>query len=67
LFGVAIENSEGKLVPVRYVGEQHVKEDLGRIPTAQDWLSMIRSQRWMYAHRALGTTEERITRHGDRS
>jgi hypothetical protein len=25
-------------VPVRYVGEQHVKEDLGRIPTAQDWL-----------------------------
>ncbi len=37
VFGAAITNSEGKAVPVRYVGEQHVKEDLGRIPTAQDF------------------------------
>jgi hypothetical protein len=35
LFGVAIVNSEGKQVPVRYLGEQHVREDLGRIPTAE--------------------------------
>jgi hypothetical protein len=35
LFGIAIVNSDGKQVPVRYVGEQHVREDLGRIPTAQ--------------------------------
>ena len=48
IFGVAIKNSEGKQVPVRYLGEQHVKEDLGRIPTAADWLSQIRPQRWMY-------------------
>ena len=41
IFGVAITNSEGKQVPVRYIGEQHVREDLGRIPTAQDWLSQI--------------------------
>jgi hypothetical protein len=34
MFGVAIENSEGKLVPVRYLGEQHVKEDLGCIPNS---------------------------------
>jgi hypothetical protein len=39
IFGVAITNSQGKKVPVRYIGEQHVREDLGRIPTAQDWLS----------------------------
>jgi hypothetical protein len=32
-------------------GEQHVKEDLGRIPTAQDWLSQIKPQRWMYGQR----------------
>lgn len=51
IFGVAIVNSEGKQVPVRYVGEQHVKDDLGRIPTAQDWLSQIRPQRWMYGQR----------------
>ena len=42
IFGVAIINSEGKQVPVRYIGEQHVSEDLGRIPTAQDWLSQIK-------------------------
>jgi hypothetical protein len=48
LFGIAIVNSDGKQVPVRYVGEQHVREDLGRIPTAQDWLSQIKPQSWMY-------------------
>ena len=48
LFGVALVNSDGKKVPVRFVGEQHVKEDLGGIPTAQDWLLQIRPQRWMY-------------------
>src|SRR5258708_6169383 len=51
LFGVAIVNSEGKQVPVRYVGEQHVKEDLGRIPSAQEWLLQIRPQRSIYGQR----------------
>ena len=50
-YGAAITNSEGKAVPVRYVGEQHVKEDLGRIPTAQDWLMQIKPQRWMHGQR----------------
>jgi hypothetical protein len=45
IFGVAT-NSEGKQVPVRYIGEQHIGEDLGRIPTAQDWLSQIKPARW---------------------
>lgn len=47
IFGTTITNSEGKAVPVRYIGEQHVKEDLGRIPSMQDWYSQIRPQRWM--------------------
>jgi len=51
LFGVAIVNSDGNKVPVRSVGEQHVREDLGRIPTAQDWLLQIKPQRWMYGQR----------------
>lgn len=51
IFGVTIVNSQGKRIPVRYVGEQHVKEDLGRIPTAQDWLSQIKPARWMYGQR----------------
>jgi hypothetical protein len=51
IFGAAITNSEGTQVPVRYIGEQHVKEDLGRIPTAQDWLSQLRPARWIYGQR----------------
>ena len=51
IFGAVITNSEGTLVPVRYIGEQHVKEDLGCVPTAQDWLVQIRPVRWMYGQR----------------
>lgn len=51
IFGVSITYSDGKEIPVRYIGEQHVKEDLGRIPTAQDWLSQIKPERWMYGQR----------------
>ncbi len=43
---------------MRYVGEQHVKEDLGRIPTVQDWLSQISPQRWMYGQRFEGITSK---------
>lgn len=32
LFGPTIVNSDGKRIPVRYVGEQHVREDLGVFP-----------------------------------
>jgi len=52
LFGVTIVNSDGKRIPVRYIGEQHVREDLGRIPTVQDWLLEIKPQRWMYGQGA---------------
>ena len=51
IFGVTLTNLDGAAVPVRYIGEQHVKEDLGRIPTVQDWLMEIRPQRWMYGQR----------------
>lgn len=47
LFGVAVTNSDGKEIPVRILGEQHVLQDLGRIPTVQDWLACIRPERWM--------------------
>lgn len=47
IFGVSIRNSDGRMVPVRYVGEQHVKEDLGRVPTVQDWLQNLAPQPWM--------------------
>ena len=51
VFGVSVTNNEGNAVPVRYIGEQHVREDLGRIPTLQDWLVNLKSEPWMYGRK----------------
>jgi hypothetical protein len=47
IFGVAITTSSGRAVPVRAIGEQHVREDLGWIPSVVDWLSAIQMKPWM--------------------
>jgi len=48
VFGHTITNSDGKKVPVRVIGEQHVKEDFsGFIPTVHDWLKGIPFEEWM--------------------
>jgi hypothetical protein len=47
VFGKTITLSTGKIIPVRWVGEQHVREDLGRIPTAAEWLLCIKPEAWM--------------------
>jgi hypothetical protein len=47
LFGGTLINSDGKVVPIRVVGEQHVKDDLGWIPTVKDWLQHLDVQPWM--------------------
>ena len=47
VFGSTLTNSAGRVVPVRQIGEQHVMEDLGRIPTAADWLRAIKVEPWM--------------------
>jgi hypothetical protein len=57
IFGVAIRNSQGKDVPVRYIGEQHVREDLGRIPSFQDWAMSIKLEPWMYGQKLTKTTQ----------
>jgi len=59
IYGVSIVNSGGARVPVRYIAEQHIKEDLGRIPTAQDWLSQIHPLPWMYGRRPNDTDAKR--------
>ena len=48
-FGIMITNSDNKDVYVRYVGEQHVKEDCnGYIPTAKEWVDNInKPTEWM--------------------
>ena len=53
LFGATITNSDGKVVPVRLIGEQHVTEDLGFIPSFADWGRLIQPQIWMLKGRQL--------------
>lgn len=47
-FGVYIVNSEGKQVPVRFIGEQHIIEDIGFIPTIADYLKEMNQVNWMF-------------------
>ncbi len=47
IHGKTLTNSDGKVIPVRFVAEQHVKDDLGWIPTVKDWLQHIQPQAWM--------------------
>ncbi len=47
-FGTVITNSDGKEVPVRFIGEQHIMEDLGFIPTIADYLKEMNQAGWMY-------------------
>lgn len=47
VFGATITLSTGRIVPTRLIGEQHVLEDLGRIPSFADWARLIRPEPWM--------------------
>jgi hypothetical protein len=47
IFGTTITLSTGRQVPTRLIGEQHVQEDLGFIPSFGDWVKEIRPQPWM--------------------
>jgi hypothetical protein len=46
LFGITIRNSDGRDVPVRMIAEQHILEDLGRIPSLADWVRCIKPEPW---------------------
>jgi hypothetical protein len=48
VFGATIVNSDGKRVSVRDIGEDHVIEDLGFIPTVEKWLRNIPVADWMF-------------------
>jgi hypothetical protein len=47
IFGSTITLSTGRIIPTRWVGEQHVREDLGFIPSFADWVKAIRPKPWM--------------------
>ena len=72
IFGVTITNSDGRVVSVRDIAEQHVLEDFGGrfIPTAQDYLQDIPIKDWMLngkgeapsSHRGIEKTRKETTK-----
>lgn len=47
IFGPTIAHSTGRVTPTRWVGEQHVREDLGFIPSFADSARSMRPEPWM--------------------
>ena len=55
-FGSMIIIASGRLVPVRLIGEQHVREDLGFIPSFVDWVRCIgQNPGWAAHNRSIAT------------
>lgn len=42
-----ITTSAGRKIPVAWIGEQHVAEDMGFLPSFGDWAKTIQMQEWM--------------------
>lgn len=57
IFGINIQNSDGKLVSVRDIGEVHVVDDLGFIPTVSDYLDHLPMLDW------LGGPKRKLTKY----
>lgn len=57
LHGPTITLSTRRIIPTRWVGEQHVREDLGRIPSFADWARAIRPEAWMGRAQPLHETD----------
>ena len=47
VFGTYITNAQGKHVSVRDIAEDHVIEDLGFIPSMENYLQNMQMQPWM--------------------
>jgi hypothetical protein len=58
-FGVTLTTSDGRTIPVRWIAEQHVIEDLGFVPTLSQWLAAIEPEPWMARSRRLSRELER--------
>lgn len=52
VFGHVLKNSDGKDIPVRTLAEQHVIDDLGRIPTLEECFKGLPMEPWMAGIRA---------------
>lgn len=47
IFGTNITNSDQKPVSVRDIAEQHIIDDMGRIPTVSDYLDGMPMYEWL--------------------
>ena len=57
VFGTTITISTGRKVPVRSIGEQHVIEDFGFIPTVAKFLERIKIEPWMIGNKNFKAPE----------
>lgn len=55
VFGINITNSDGKLVSVRDVAEQHIIDDMGRIPSLSDYLNDMPFYDWLGGKKKVKT------------
>lgn len=55
VFGTTIANADCRAVPVRLIGEQHVREDLGHIPSFADWARLIQPASWIIRGNPAGS------------
>ena len=51
VFGTNITNADSATVSVRDIGEDHVTEDIGFIPSVDKWLKNMKIQPWMLGGR----------------
>lgn len=54
MFGTYITNSDGKRVSSRDIAEEHILQDLGFIPTMEQYLNNMVMQPWMGGSRKGG-------------
>lgn len=47
MFGINIRNSDNRLVSVRDIAEQHILDDMGRIPSLQDYFQGMPMYDWL--------------------
>jgi hypothetical protein len=64
IFGVVTQNADGRDIPTRLIAEQHVKDDLGWIPTVKDWLMNLKDEPWMGRTRFRPSEDDTSRSHG---
>lgn len=57
VFGTVIENSDGKMISVRDICEEHIIEDLGTLPQVHDYLDHLPMLDW------LGGPKRKLTKY----